>query len=331
MYQFPPINDETIFQSFICDLFNSIYGNDSFHQFGRKGHNQKGIDIFSSKHKIVIQCKKKDIINRNEKVIISELFEDIENEPLKSLEKELKIKFDTFIIASTYKDHPTLQEHCSIIKSKHNFEFDLQYQGWDTLQSKITQHSSIINKYFKDFVITNTSSTIENQIKHNLDIKRRFEKDFPEGIHLQRAIIKNSLGSDYPNASRSISKNISSWFRVNLWGHYHNGIEILVSSISQIIKDSNGNWDILKLNDKRREEKHLNIKNILCIGKIPYSNIVDYDLKGDLIYNEPHIYCNFINDNEPYECFEYLEENKYEGLSKTIFSPLDETKRKKLK
>lgn len=328
MYQFLPLDNIEIFQNFICDLFDHIYTSKSFQTFGRNGHKQKGIDVFSSKHKIVVQCKKKDIIHRRENILINELKNEIEKEPLKAINENLQIKFSEFIVASTYKDNPELQEFCSVIKQKHKFEFDLKYFGWDTISRKLEDHPNLIQKYYSKFNLTDYYNSVEKQIKHKLEIKRRFEQDF-NGIHLKRVIIKRSTQTDYPVANKTPKGQINNWFRANLWNYYHNGIEVIVSSNYKIIEDKDGNWDILDFRDSRKN-KYSNIKSILWIGQIPYSNIIDFDLEGDDIYNEPHVYCHFRNNGEPYEGFEYLEKLEDDSRGNPAYWPLDKSKRKTL-
>lgn len=59
LYQLPVPNNEDLFEDAICELFDNIEKTSTFKKFGRKGHNQKGIDIFSAEKNIAIQCKKK--------------------------------------------------------------------------------------------------------------------------------------------------------------------------------------------------------------------------------------------------------------------------------
>lgn len=329
MYQFLPLDNREIFQSFICDLFDHIYQGESFQTFGRNGHKQKGIDVFSSQHSVVIQCKKKDTINRKEKDLINELKNEIEAEPLKVIAEKLQIEFSQFIVASTYKDNPELQEHCSIIQKKHNFNFDLKYYGWDTISRKLENHPDLMSKYYGKFDLIGYYSKVENEIRSSLDIKRKLENNLGK-IKYRRVIIKRSTQTDYPEANETPKGQISSWFRVNLWDYYHNGIELIVSPNFRIIKDEEGNWDMLELGDQRQEAYSIS-KSILLIGQIPYSNIVDIDFEGDGIYNEPHLYCHFRNNGEPYENFEYLEKFEDESLEEPSYWPLDKSKRKKLK
>ena len=328
MYQFLPLDNSEIFQSFICDLFDHIYQGQSFQTFGRNGHKQKGIDVFSSQHEVVIQCKKKDIINRKEKDIINELKNEIEREPLKALKENLQIELKQFIITSTYKDNPDLQEYCSLMKQKHKWHFDLAYYGWDTISRKLENHPNLMLKYYRKFNLKEYYSNVEDQITRNLVIKRKLEKDLGK-IQFKRVIIKRSTETDYPVAEDTPRGQISSWFRVNLWDYYHNGIEVIISPNYSIIKDEEGNWDLLELEDSR-QEKYLISNSIFWIGQVPFSNIVDIDFNGDGIYNEPHIYCHFRNNGEPYENYEYIERFDDKITGEPSYWPLDKSKRKTL-
>ena len=103
-YQLPPLKDERLFEELTCDLFNfventSSYENTDFQTFGVKGQNQKGIDVFSSKTKTVIQCKLKSI-GRKDEAIRKSLIQDI-NTDLEKV-RELAIDFDKFVFAESY-------------------------------------------------------------------------------------------------------------------------------------------------------------------------------------------------------------------------------------
>ena len=108
-HQLPQINNKDIFEELICDLFNAIDFTNTYKKFGRNGHQQKGIDIFSSEKDVVIQCKKKDL-SRNEIQIRRELMNDIESDINSIVSKELQIKFSKLYFTSTYKDHPDIDE-----------------------------------------------------------------------------------------------------------------------------------------------------------------------------------------------------------------------------
>ncbi|MGI4751412.1 MAG: hypothetical protein ACRYFB_12335 [Janthinobacterium lividum] len=114
-HQLMVLNNQETFESAICDLFNLLESTNTFKKFGKNGHQQKGIDIFSPEKDYAIQCKKKDL-SRKDIVLKRELLNDIETEVNKILSKNLTIKFSKFYIVSTFKDDPDFDEFCEDLK-----------------------------------------------------------------------------------------------------------------------------------------------------------------------------------------------------------------------
>jgi hypothetical protein len=153
-YQLPPLKDEKLFEEFICDLFNQIentnsYQNTDFQSFGIKGQNQKGIDIFSSATKTVIQCKLKDLRKKDD-IIRKSLIEDFEQDLLKVT--TLNFSFERFIFVSTFRDDAPLQEYVSELKERNQYPFNLYYWGWDNLSKYAEENETIIKKHFPKFI-----------------------------------------------------------------------------------------------------------------------------------------------------------------------------------
>lgn len=153
-YQLPVLKDEKLFEELTCDLFNfventSSYESIDFQTFGVKGQNQKGIDIFSSKKRTVIQCKLKSI-GRKDEAIRKNLIQDINADLEKA--KDFKIDFDKFIFVSTFRDDAQIQEYLNQIKKEHGLSFDLYYWGWDTITKHIEHSEALLHKYFSKFV-----------------------------------------------------------------------------------------------------------------------------------------------------------------------------------
>jgi len=151
MFQLPPLDNEDQFEDFICDLFNLEYDTDSFQRYGSRGHKQKGIDIYSAQNRIVIQCKKKEI-TRNAKSLITELIDDIEKDVDTTLNESLNIPFDRFILVSTFKNHPEIQEFAASLKRKKDLRFEVEYWGWNTITKKAISHQALLEKYFPIFM-----------------------------------------------------------------------------------------------------------------------------------------------------------------------------------
>jgi len=97
----------------------------------------------------------------------------------------------------------------------------------------------------------------------------------------------------YPEIPKE--KGISPWFKAEVKGLYHRGVEVFISTPKYIIFDKEKReWGFAKDNEKN---------GIIAfpVGKILYDYIVKIDWEGDEFYPFPHIYCNFQNKKEPYE------------------------------
>lgn len=117
----------------------------------------------------------------------------------------------------------------------------------------------------------------------------------PEKLKKRTAIVRSINDSSYPEVDES--PGISSWFKLEIWDFYHNGIEF-VGSVEPAFVDSENRWKIC--NDET-EMAGFTQMNVLKLLQIPYEKIVDVDLSGDEYYPYPHFYCRFDNAGEPYE------------------------------
>jgi hypothetical protein len=112
-----------------------------------------------------------------------------------------------------------------------------------------------------------------------------------------RVIIRSLDDSSYP--STEDSPGISGWFPVSPYAFYHNGIEVTLR-ICYAIVDEDGRWRPIDY-DGDYDENAFSRVRVRMIGRIPYQFISAYDVDGDEFYNEPHLYCAFGNEGEPYE------------------------------
>jgi hypothetical protein len=154
-------------------------------------------------------------------------------------------------------------------------------------------------------------------IKTSLALKKRMAKDFIkrsfepgkriyrayERLEAREAIIRSIDDVIYPNVDIN-NTGISSWFKVELYDFYHNGLEVILNIVHGII-DKDNNWSVIKYGQDFDHDIYSEIKMFL-IGRIPYRNIVDYDFEGDEYYRMPHLYCMFAEQGEPYEGFGYV-------------------------
>jgi hypothetical protein len=154
-------------------------------------------------------------------------------------------------------------------------------------------------------------------VRRNIALARRMRKDLRSNridheralndpsaqFEHDRVIIRSIDDTTYPVASLEPGK-ISLWFTVRLYDFYHNGIEVVLSAnVDAIFGEDGVRWDIVRYNDPRRERYEP--ARVLEIGRIPFDNIIEYDLDVNEYGHGPHIYCDFANGGEPYEAFVY--------------------------
>lgn len=165
----------------------------------------------------------------------------------------------------------------------------------------------------------------EESIRRNIRLKKQMLRDFTQPIDAQKKrwtptdkfkdsnfIIHSIDDTYYPNYD--FRKNtISSWFKVEPFDFYYNGLEIIISvELAEYI--DNDKCRILKYSEYKDINNNPNIIKVFKIGRIPFSMIVDYDIIGDEYHPYPHIYCNFGFNGQPYESFIYrviMEDDRY--------------------
>ena len=302
-YQLPPIGNEEKFQELICDIFNEIDKTNSYKVFGRKGHNQKGIDVFSSEKNTVIQCKKKDLL-RKEIDIKKELLDDFKSDIEKS--KSLKVNFNRFYFTSTFKDHPDLDEYCEFLMEENKTSYEIAYWGWDTIEKKIINSQLLLKKYYPNFIVESTEKS--DRIQRNVELKKKIQKDFSKLLDyrekqmssdiLLRSIDDNHYPEHYKNEHGEYQ-----WYKVEFKQLYFNGIEVIFG-IKEVILNENGEWDIVEYSDTIRKKKYKTVK-VLEVGRINFNDIVTYDMRGDEFTLYPHFYCKFKNKGTPYDQLVY--------------------------
>ncbi|MFB9080583.1 hypothetical protein ACFFLS_20835 [Flavobacterium procerum] len=311
-HQLAPPNNPEIFENMICDLFNKIESTNTYKKFGGHGNLQKGIDVFSVEKDTAIQCKKKDL-SRRESTLKNELLNDIKKDVSSVISKNLAIRITKLYIMSTYKDHPDVDEFCEDLKEQLNTGFEIIYWGWNTVQSKILNHKSLLEKYYPNFII-NVKSDEEILIR-DLDLKKQIKKNFsswldyaPENRKLSsKMLLRDFQGTQYPDSNEPDQFNEYSWFAAEIHQLYHRGMEFVIG-IYGICPLPDGKWRLEKHSDPDKDSV-----KVRKIGQINFSDIISYDIDGDEYYNYPHIFCRFSYRGIPFEnCYYVNYEKVYE-------------------
>lgn len=135
----------------------------------------------------------------------------------------------------------------------------------------------------------------DEKAKHRARLKLDFEKNavwYPGSKTFGTGIVRHIDRNDsYPQVDKT--KIVSPWFRVEIKGIYHSGIEVFLGGRSaRIIRNR---WQFCKAEDD-------GFVTVALIGKIPFDLIEVIDWSGDEYYNEPHFYVRFDKmRREPFE------------------------------
>jgi hypothetical protein len=152
----------------------------------------------------------------------------------------------------------------------------------------------------------------ERQIKHNLALKKRMEKDFLRRLDRRakwpyekfahsEILIRSVDDETYPELQDLVS--LGAWFKAEMWDFYHNGLEVIIFGERGII-DKHGKWAVVELGQEYDASNYQAV-TLIRAGRIPWRNIVDYDLSGDRYYACPHVYCKYADNGSPYERVAY--------------------------
>ncbi|KMQ61154.1 hypothetical protein ACM40_15785 [Chryseobacterium sp. BLS98] len=142
-FQYEPIGDENIFQDFCKDLLNCVYQTQSFELYKTKGATQSGIDILSTTHKVVAQCKKKKLL-RSDKALERELINDLDE----SIKLFLGSPIDSrrFVLITTTKKYGRVQDRAIFLSQSNSFE--IIFWSWEDIEKFIAQYVELRSKYY---------------------------------------------------------------------------------------------------------------------------------------------------------------------------------------
>ena len=104
----------------------------------------------------------------------------------------------------------------------------------------------------------------------------------------------------YPNIDDS--PGISGWFKLEILDFYHGGLECILGIECALLDTETRAWSLISYEQSQSSfAGRFTKSNIFITGKIPWRNILYYDMRGDEYYPQPHLYCTFADSGEPYE------------------------------
>lgn len=113
-------------------------------------------------------------------------------------------------------------------------------------------------------------------------------------------VIIHRIGdTTYPNVDES--PGISGWFKLETFDFYHRGLECILDLQYALLGETRA-WALLSCDQSEQTfPNELRIVKVFITGRIPFRNIRYYDMRGDEFYPQPHLYCQYADNGEPYE------------------------------
>lgn len=313
-FQLPPIDNDKQFEHLMADLLNEHYHTLSFKLFGKTGHQQKGIDIYSAQTQMVVQCKHKDL-SRNVIIIKKELLESIEQTLQHLKNNPTALPFATLLIATTASEHPDFDEYAAALRDALDLPFDILFWGWETIQQRLSHLSSTLIKYYPQFQLTDLQ--IEDKLLARLNMKKRIQHDFADWLNYSsenrrrrsRMILHSSTDTDYPEHPNGLDGPWF-WFAAEIARLSTKGLGF-INDIVLLYVNGQNQWT-----DKQPTDLSGFIAvKAAKINVVAFEDIVDYDLKGDEHYLCPHFYVRFNDKNSPFsEVYYQRLENEAKGV-----------------
>ena len=114
-------------------------------------------------------------------------------------------------------------------------------------------------------------------------------------------VIIHRIGdTTYPNVDES--PGISGWFKLEVLDFYHGGLEFVLGIEYALLDTMSRAWARLTYEESKASfPGRFVLRKTFITGKIPFRNILYYDMCGDEYHPQPHLYCQYANDGEPYE------------------------------
>lgn len=142
-YHYEVPAEESAFEELVCDILNAVHDTTSFQLYRGRGSNQYGVDIFSKKMGMIVQCKKKDS-GRKDLDLRRELVADLEETVCKA--RGWPHQFTTLVFATTTKKYSAIQDRAIELSDKERA--DVQFLAWAEIEKHIHRFRAIRERFY---------------------------------------------------------------------------------------------------------------------------------------------------------------------------------------
>jgi hypothetical protein len=156
----------------------------------------------------------------------------------------------------------------------------------------------VLGFIFKKFQRPDPAVLLKQRQEWRSEFERHLTMESNGLIHGEAIIRDITRMDNYPDIDDR-KKGISSWFKVEVKGLYHRGVEVILRIDGLIYIENLRQWRYSKNDESGTVTAYL-------VGQIPFDVIRGVEWNGDEFYDFPHIYCVFNKkQKQPYENLVY--------------------------
>ena len=188
--------------------------------------------------------------------------------------------------------------------------------------STVRRKISLKHKMEKDFLLSLKEWQDKYREKYAGEDWRTYRLKNPHTKFISSNILIRSIDDTaYPDVDKSLPRRHDGFVKAGIFDFYHNGLAVYTFPYWQ---------DIIVRRQRGGEGEGFLFQPVRAavLGHIPFSNIIDYDIDGDGYYTYPHVFCDYANGVDPFECIRYavetdvgnyniLEDHEVAEISKT--------------
>ena len=322
----------------ICRLLNSVYGY-NLHNINLVQNNFPAIDLADNFNRVAVQVT------------------------TTKATKKIQYTIDSFLANGLYQAYDQLFVLILGKKQKSYPAFDTQQHFTFTSEQNIIDFHGLLNKInslptpkveeiAKILLYENQSGTkaapkqsSAAKLKKNLALRDKMQKALLKDLghepwehayyepwvkfRYDSVIVRSVDDRSYPELRPTPAGQISSWFKMQFWDFYDNGIEFIGMG-GKAFFDKSGKWDLLDWGDEtRKNNPDYTAITYHPFYRIPYDYIVKLDMVTDPYSGYPSLYVEYAKDGMPYEDILYGRAGVYKTKKPTYL--FDRTMRAKLK
>jgi hypothetical protein len=171
---------------------------------------------------------------------------------------------------------------------------------------------------FTYFGVTSFKRTRRNvrTLRRRIAIKRRLQKAFikPVGerdevlvqpydkLRYPKIVIRSIDDHSYPSADHRLG-HIRGWMEAGTYDFYYDGLEVILGTTFVLLDDA-GAWSPVSLRQSFDATRYRRVR-AFEVGRVPFTNVVTFDVDGDEYHAEPHVFCAFANAGLPFADYRY--------------------------